>query len=307
MQDLGPIHRPLTGLIDLPSTPEEWAPHVLSAAQVEAFERDGFLLGVRVLSDAQLEALDAELEELMTPGHAGQEHFYEYHSNESEDPARVLFHALGAWRVRPAFHDVLWSPALRMAAYQLLGASPRFFHDQLFAKPARNGGVVAWHQDYAYWTWTAPMAHLTCWMALDDVDEGNGCLRYVRGSHRWGLLERPALGGDMAALAEQLDDEQRAELGRSVPVRLRRGQASFHHPLLVHGSHENRSGRPRRATLVNLLADGVRSNMTERDFPGTTSYPRVAPGDPMGGEGYPLLLDEGDLGPWLRELPRVGG
>lgn len=306
MTDLGPIVGPLTPALERPCSPEQWAPHVLDADQVAAFERDGFLLGVPVLTDAQLTALDHELDELMVPGHAGEEHFYEYHSNEAEDPDAVLFHALGAWRVRPAFHDVLWSPALRMAAYQLLGAPPRFFHDQLFVKPARHGGVVAWHQDYAYWTWTRPMAHLTCWMALDDVDESNGCVRYVAGSHRWGLLDRPALGGDMEALARTLSPERAAALDSATPVTLRRGEASFHHPLLVHGSHANRSDRRRRATLVNLIADGVRSNMTEEHFPGTTRYPRVPAGEAMGGPYYPLLLDEDDLTrDWLRSIPRV--
>lgn len=295
MQDLGSIHRPLTDLFPAPEGAEAWDAFALSAAQVDAYERDGFVRGVRVLDDAQVDAVNAALAEVMTPGCAGAEHFYEYHANESAEPGTVLFHALGAWRVRAAFHDLLWNPALLVPAYQLLGAPVRFFHDQVFAKPARHGGVVAWHQDYSYWTWTTPMAHLTCWMALDDVDEENGCVRYVPGSHRWPALERTALGGAMDGLADALDGEQRDALERSVPVVLRRGEASFHHPRLVHGSGPNRSDRPRRATLVNVMADGVRSHMTERDFPGTTRYPKVPLGEPMGGPGYPLLFDPGQV------------
>jgi hypothetical protein len=94
------------------------------------------------------------LDELLTqlPGH---ELFYEFHSNESSDTEHILFHALGAWRIAPAYHDVLWNPPFVMAASQLLGDVPvRFWHDQLFYKPAKKGGVVAWHQDYSYWTRT---------------------------------------------------------------------------------------------------------------------------------------------------------
>lgn len=279
---------------------------MLSEERLAAFARDGFITDVPVLSATQVAALNAELVELQEPDHAGAEYFYEYHRNESTEPGSVLFHALGAWRVRPAFHDLLWNPALRMASYQLLGGSVRFFHDQLFAKPAHHGGVVAWHQDYAYWTWTKPMAHLTCWMALDDVDAGNGCVHYIPGSHRWGLIDRPELAGDMDAIRGALDPEQLAGFERRVPVEMQAGRASFHHPLLLHGSYGNRSDRPRRATLVNMLADGVRSNMTDWDAPGTKTYPHVAPGEPMGGTYYPLLLDaDGDLAEFLRTVPTV--
>jgi ectoine hydroxylase-related dioxygenase (phytanoyl-CoA dioxygenase family) len=219
----------------------------------------------------------------------------------------VLFHALGAWRVRPAFHDLLWSPALLMASYQLLGTGFRLFHDQVFAKPAHHGGVVAWHQDYSYWTWTRPMAHLTSWMALDDVDRENGCLHYVPGSHRWGLVERTDLGGEMDAIRGRLSPAQLAALDGAVAVEMKRGEASFHHPLLMHGSHANRSNRPRRATLVNVFADGVRSNMWEEDRPGTAGYPHVPRGERMGGTYYPLLLDPAErLGEFLASIPTVG-
>ncbi len=133
----------------------------------------------------------------MKKSHPANHLFHEYHSNESKDPNAVLFHALGAWRTGPAFHDVLWSPAFLAPASQLLGGPVRFWHDQLFCKPAHHGGVVAWHQDYSYWTRTEPMSHLTCWIALDDSDRDNGCLYYVPGSHRWKLLPVTGLTGNM--------------------------------------------------------------------------------------------------------------
>ncbi len=86
------------------------------------------------------------------------------------DAKTVLFHALGAWRIARAFHDILWNPDFTVPAGQLLGGSVRFWHGQLFCKPPLHGGVVAWRQDYSYWTRTTPMAHLTCFIALDDTD-----------------------------------------------------------------------------------------------------------------------------------------
>ena len=65
----------------------------------------------KLLNDEQIEVLRKELGELVDPGHPGNELFYEFNSNESADPEKILFHALGAWRITPGFHDLLWNPA----------------------------------------------------------------------------------------------------------------------------------------------------------------------------------------------------
>jgi ectoine hydroxylase-related dioxygenase (phytanoyl-CoA dioxygenase family) len=292
MNDFSELHTPIGALGPLPAHKQDWRQYRLSDEQVEAFHRDGFLAGVQVLDDNQVEALCAELAGLMEPSHPLHERFHEYHSNESRNPDTVLFHALGAWRTGPAFHDVLWSPAFLVAASQLLDGAVRFWHDQLFCKPAHHGGVVAWHQDYSYWTRTQPMAHLTCWMALDDSTRDNGCLYYVPGSHKWNLLPVTGLAGDMNEIMTVLNEEQRKAF-RPVPVELKRGQCSFHHPLTVHGSYENRSERPRRATLVNVFRDGVRS---ASDEPLLAGVPVIPKGQKMEGRFFPLLFDLGVMG-----------
>lgn len=283
--DLASRHEPVTNLFPRPRAPEEFERFRLSDEQVAHFHEHGYVAGVRVLDDAQIEALRRELVEIMDPAHPAHELFYEFHSNESTDPNRVLFHALGAWRISPAFHDLLWNPAFTVPASQLLGGGVRFWHDQLFCKPARHGGVVAWHQDYSYWTRTQPMAHLTCWIGLDDANRDNGCLQYIPGSHRWPLLPMPALAGDMDSLREVLTPEQLASF-RPVYVELKQGECAFHHPLMVHGSQANSTDRPRRAAVINVFRDGVRSASNE---PLLAGVPPVASGATMEGPFFPLL------------------
>lgn len=254
--------------------------------QVAQFRRDGFLPGVPLLDARQIDALRGELAEFLRPDHAGRELWYEYHSNESTDPDTVLFHALGAWRLRPGMHDLLWHGALLAPAAQLLGGAVRFWHDQLFCKPARHGGVVAWHQDYSYWTRTKPLAHLTCWIGLDDATVENGCVHYVPGSHEWSLLPKTVLAGGMEAIGEILEPAQRDALANPVPCELCAGEAVFHHPLTLHGSFANRSDRPRRAVVINLVRDGVTS---DADEPLLTGVPPIPRGEPLGGQFFPLL------------------
>jgi len=289
--DLSKHHKPLTKLFKTPQTLEDWQQYWLTDEQIEFFHTHGYLAGVRVLDDQQLEVLRAELAELINPDHPGHDLFYEFHSNESADPSTVLFHALGAWRITPGFHDLLWNSAFLVPASQLLGGAVRFWHDQLFCKPPHQGGVVAWHQDYSYWTRTQPMAHLSCWIGLDDSTRANGCLHYVPGSHRWNLLPITGLANDMPAIEGVLTEEQRAAF-KPVPIELKKGECSFHHPLMVHGSYANQSDRPRRGTVINVVRDGVCS---ASDEPLLEGVPVIPAGARIDGQFFPLLFDPSSL------------
>lgn len=283
--DLAYRHEMVSNMFQLPQTSAGWNQYRLTPAQLQFYHENGYVSGIRLLSDEQVDQLRDELQQLADPKHPGHHLFYEYHSNESADPTKVLFHALGAWRITPGFHDILWNPAFTVPASQLIGGAVRFWHDQLFCKPSHHGGVVAWHQDYSYWTRTKPMTHLTCWIGLDDANEENGCVQYIPKSHRWDLLPITGLAGNMEAIREVLTEEQWNAF-RPVPIVLRKGEATFHHPLLVHGSFENRSPRQRRAVVINVFADGTRSDSDEPLLQGVPVVPR---GALMDGTFFPLL------------------
>jgi len=291
IDDLSTRHQPLTSFVPVPASPDKWVWHQLSAGQVAFYHQHGYIAGIRMLDDAQVDLLRKELSYLTDPSHEGNPLFYEYHSNESTDPSKTLFHALGAWRISPPFHDLLWNPAFTVPASQLLEGPVRFWHDQLFCKPALYGGCVAWHQDYSYWTRTEPMAHLSCWIGLDDSTRDNGCVHYVPGSHRWDLLPITGLAGDMHAIETVLNEEQRAQF-KPVAIELKAGEASFHHPLMIHGSYENRTDRPRRATVINVFREGVRSASNTAPLEGV---PPIPAGEKMGGQFFPLLFDPKDV------------
>ena len=253
-------------MFEQPSSPGEWAEHAIRSDQIHHFEEHGFVSGIPVLDGQQVELLREQLARLMNPSHPGHSLFYEFHSNESKDPETVLFHAL-------------------------LGAAVRFFHDQLFCKPPAHGGAVSWHQDYSYWTWTQPMAHLTCWIALDDATPENGCMHYVPGSHRWGLLPITGLASDMDAVEQILDPDQKRAFAGQLAAPLRAGEAVFHHPLVMHGSYQNRSEFQRRGAVVNFAADGVWSHPEALEGPGSDRFPILPEGQPLAGRYYPLLFD----------------
>lgn len=288
-RDLSDYHHLVSKMFKWPTQPSEWEQYRLTQEQVQFFNEYGYLHNIKLLNEPQVDQLRNELVSIMDSKSDKFDLLYEFHSNESTDPDKVIFHCLGHWRTTPGFHDVNWNPAFVMAAYQLLGQrGVRFWHDQLFCKPAKHGGVVAWHQDYSYWTRTEPIQHLTCWVGLDDASKENGCLHYIPGSHKWGLLDKPILTGEMNGLFEFLSEEQKEICQNPVAIEMKKGYGSFHHPLLVHGSYANKSNKPRRAFVLNVFGDGTKSNSNEEMLAGV---PPIQKGLAMKGKFFPLLFD----------------
>jgi ectoine hydroxylase-related dioxygenase (phytanoyl-CoA dioxygenase family) len=288
-KDLSSVHHLLTDLFQWPQSAAEWEQYKLSKEQVDFFYENGYIAGIKMLDRKQIEAIRTELADIADPKHPGHHLFYEFHSNESTDPSTILFHALGAWRITSGLHDVLWNPRFVMVASQLLGNRPvRFWHDQIFWKPPKEGGVVAWHQDYSYWIRTKPVAHLTCWCGLDDATKENGCLQYIPGSQRWGLLPKPVIAGELQGIKDFLNEEQKKQFAHPQFAEVKAGEAIFHHSLTLHGSGANTSSKPRRAFVINVFADGV---MSDSDEPLLDGVPVVPKGEKMVGQFFPLLFD----------------
>ncbi|HWD38569.1 MAG TPA: phytanoyl-CoA dioxygenase family protein [Fimbriimonas sp.] len=222
---------------------------MLTIEQVERFRRDGFLKGSRVLSDAEIETLQAETLRVI---------------EDRDDPAKpqpVMCHLMGGniwqivniWQASPAFRDLISNPTIVEEMLQLTRAKTlRLWHDQIQFKPASTGGVNHWHQDGPYWPILQPKSQVTAWVALDDVDEGNGCMRMVPGSHLW---------GDHVKFLEALpsfDEMPSTFEGHQVKVvtcPVKKGEVHYHHALTWHGSGSNASGRPRRAIALHYMTE----------------------------------------------------
>src|SRR5262245_7358122 len=103
-EDLSRKHHPIGNLFSWPTTKAGLESLGLTNHQVEFYGENGYVSGIRLLTDDQVEALRNEVDELAKTHHEGRELFYEYNSNESTSPNTILFHALGAWRIKPGLH-----------------------------------------------------------------------------------------------------------------------------------------------------------------------------------------------------------
>lgn len=272
-------------------TPEEQKKFELGEQQVAAYSERGFAGPVKVFDSDQVALLLDRLEKIVSPDFERRGELIAIDHSAGLTVDRFMTYFQGAWMVDEAFHDIVFHPGITVPATQLMG-SPivRFWHDQMFYKPANHGGVVAWHQDYSYWTCTEPMGHLTVFIGLDETTLDNGCLHLVPGSHRWPLLPMTQLfGGDnvMDNIKTVLTPEQLDQF-KPVPLPLKPGEVSFHHPLTVHGSYANRTAAPRRSPVLNYMLPNTRSAGDEPLMPGSEPVPR---GEIISGDWFPIVID----------------
>ena len=114
-EDLSQYHQPIGNLFPTVGS-NNLAQFRLTHKQVEFYRENGYVTGIRLLNDEQIEVLRREVMDLVDSGHPGNGLFYEFNSNESANPDEILFHALGAWRILPGLHDILWHPGFTVPA-----------------------------------------------------------------------------------------------------------------------------------------------------------------------------------------------
>jgi len=140
---------------------------------------------------------------------------------------------------------------------------------QLLIKPAgsASAGRVGWHQDRQYWSyWQKDAGLFTAWIALGEVGENSGPMRFVRGSQRWGFLNQgDFFSSDQEALRAHIDVPE-GEVWEEVPALLPAGGVSLHDCLTFHGSGANTSGAARCSLAVHLRDERA------QPVPGDESY-----------------------------------
>ncbi|NDJ61652.1 MAG: phytanoyl-CoA dioxygenase family protein [Chloroflexi bacterium] len=196
------------------------------------------------------------------------------------------------------------NPTIGAIAAKLAGvAGIRLWHDQLLHKPPQtdtDAGAVGWHQDWFYWQCAQPANMLTAWVALVDVDERNGCMEVVPGSHKWGLQDdSDFFAQDLAALQQSIEKSSGKPFQTASCV-LPAGAVSFHHCLTIHGSRPNLSAAPRLSMVLHLLPAGTRYKRgTPADAHANVRLLSGMDGDPFAGPYFPFLYhQDGSRNPW---------
>jgi ectoine hydroxylase-related dioxygenase (phytanoyl-CoA dioxygenase family) len=210
------------------------APALAASALREEFEREGFVVARSVIDRGLIEEGRAHVDWLMKK-HPGARPEHLGHTLLATDPFWVR---------------LISDPRLLDVAEQFVGSDLALFASHYIAKPPRDGMPVLWHRDGDYWP-LEPMRVVTLWLAFDDSDADNGCMRVVpRTQDRASTTRRPRAGvKNVLGAADEVDVDD----SLAVDVTLRAGDVSIHDPQLVHGSNANTSERWRRGLTIRYI------------------------------------------------------
>ncbi len=226
----------------------------LPQEKIDQFRRDGFLPAGQVLTADELAEVRAAYDRIF----AATEKPSTYRNlgqREGEQISKgAVLQIIDMHKLDDSFRRLLFKPDILDMAEGLMGtANIRLYHDQALFKPPLHGDEVPWHQDNGYWK-LEPADAISLWIALDDVDEANGCMRFIPTSHKAGEVGHSRAGQFIAQLKADADESL------AVPTPMPAGHGVFHHCRTLHNTRPNRTTRQRRAWVMHLMPSGTRQN-----------------------------------------------
>ncbi len=213
------------------------APRRLSPAQIEFYNREGYVGPLDVFSPEEVEANRAYFDSLLDQ--VGERGAYAINCYQAR--------CQGIW-------DLCNEPRILDYVEDLIGPDIVCWASHVLCKLPHDEKAVPWHQDASYWS-LSPARTVTVWLAIDDADEGNSAMQFIPRTHRLGHLKWRDSDRPNALHQEIVGADA---LGEPVSNNLAAGQISLHADMLAHGSKPNLSDRRRCGLTLRYCPPEVR-------------------------------------------------
>ena len=224
---------------------------VLKAEQIEAYERDGFIIVKDVLSETEVGELRRATDELVEGARHVAAHNEVYDLEPSHSAAEPRVRRIKTpHRQAPIYDRVMRHPNVLSILQDLVSPAIRFDTDKLNMKAAGYGAAVEWHQDWAFYPHTNDDL-CAVGIMMDDCALENGPLLCIPGSHKGPVYDHHSEGRFCGAIDPSGVD---IDFGKAVPCVGPAGSISIHHARTIHGSALNTSNRMRRLLLSQYRA-----------------------------------------------------
>jgi len=217
-------------------------PKTLTRAQVEAYNRDGYLKAFPIFDAAGAERNRAYFDSLLA-------------QLKTFNDGRDTYSINGYHTHCAGLHDLVMNPRILDLVEDIVGPDIICWGTHFFCKIPHDPKSVPWHQDASYWPFS-PARTVTVWLAIDDASVENACMRFIPGTHRMGHLSWKRTQSE-AVLDQEIEGID--ALGAPVPIELKAGEIELHADMLAHGSPPNPSARRRCGLTLRYCPPSVRS------------------------------------------------
>ena len=214
----------------------------MSKEQIEAFQADGYLHLPGYLDESALEAIKQTLKKVMDKINAFPEEEVYYEDKADPTSLKQIQHLENKEKF---FQQLISTGTIYELARELLQEKPIPKNIQYFNKPPKCGSATPAHQDGFYFM-INPCRALTMWLALEEVDESNGCISYAKASHKLGLRkhQRTKTLGFSQGITDFPNPEDKEQI---VKIKAQPGDLLIHDAMTIHSADKNLSSRSRKA------------------------------------------------------------
>lgn len=227
----------------------------LTTAQIDHYQRDGYLFPLDVFDANQVADILSDLEQARTDA-----------SRMGLDTEIPQLLRTNAHYLLPFVNRIARSPQLLDRVESILGPDILLWTAEFFIKAAQTDKIVSWHQDLTYWGLGETDDELTAWLALSDVNIESGCMCFIPGSHHQQILPHRDTFAATNLLSRGQEVAVEVDESDATDVILNPGQVSFHHGRIFHASGPNCSEQDRIGLAFRFLTPAVKQQIAVRDY-----------------------------------------
>lgn len=242
----------------------------LSEEQIQFYKENGYiqikdflspeevahLKAVMLRAVAQQKEAQAELVATMAAPEVSEEA-----KQAAANYGKVFDQHVNIWEHDEEMKRISFNPRWAEVARQLIGCkNVRIWHDQALIKQSGpDSRPTNWHQDTVYWPHNEN-GGMSIWIAIDDVDENNGCMHFIPKTRDLGRLDPVDLSTDETDLILKELKKHDENVADPECQAMPSGSVTFHDGLTFHYANANHSGKPRHAFVVIYMPDGTTYN-----------------------------------------------
>lgn len=205
------------------------------------FKEQGFVILKKVFSEERLQEIRCLQEEIVNYVEKNLEDPFFSYSIKHRNDQGVLY---DLYQRHPEFQEMATNKVILDCLETVLGKNFYLYDNSLIYKPKGRKNGVPWHQDFISRP-TEPLK-IIVWMAIDNVTKENGAVQFIPGSHKNGHLPWHRVAGETHH--DRVDYEYVEKFkDKIIYGELEAGDVLLFNMLLLHGSDEINSDKPRRA------------------------------------------------------------